>query len=85
MLSPLNKENLMTKDYLLNRANVSAFCCVLLVVSLSLPFLRAQNSEITNARITEMTKLGLGDDDRHNRLISENYVILGSKDATARE
>jgi hypothetical protein len=32
------------------------------MVAFSFPFLTAQSSEITNARVVEMTKLGLGDD-----------------------
>jgi hypothetical protein len=52
----------MTKDRRLSKAYVSLFCYVLLVGALSSPFLRAQDSEMTNARVIEMTKLGLGDD-----------------------
>lgn len=52
----------MRKDHQLTKVGVSLFCCVLLVVALGSPFLRAQETEITNARVIEMTKLGLGDD-----------------------
>jgi hypothetical protein len=44
------------------KACVSLFCCLLLVVGLSSQFLGAQDTEITNARVVDMTKLGLGDD-----------------------
>jgi hypothetical protein len=58
----VQKGNLMRKDHQVTKARVSLFCCVLLVVALSSPFLRAQDTEITNTRVIEMTKLGLGDD-----------------------
>jgi hypothetical protein len=52
----------MKKDYRVNKVWISAFCFVWLMVALNSAFLRAQDSEITNARVIEMTKLGLGDD-----------------------
>jgi hypothetical protein len=53
----------MTKEHRVSKARVSLFCCCVLVMgTLSSSFLIAQDSEITNARVIEMTKLGLGDD-----------------------
>src|ERR1035438_5248976 len=52
----------MRKDHHVTRNGASLFCCLLLLVTLSSPFLRAQDTEITNVRVVEMTKLGLGDD-----------------------
>lgn len=51
----------MRKDHQITKTRVSLFCCVLLVVALSSPFIGAQDM-VTNARVIEMTKLGLGDD-----------------------
>lgn len=47
-------------DRLMN-ATVLLFCCALFVFVIS-PFLVAQDAEITNVRVVEMTKLGLGDE-----------------------
>ncbi|MGB6383752.1 MAG: hypothetical protein WBD25_04570 [Terriglobales bacterium] len=50
------------RNHLVARVRISLSYCLLLVVALSSSFLRAQDTEITNARVIEMTKLGLGDD-----------------------
>src|ERR1700734_3568860 len=52
------KENLV-RDRLVTMVRISL---LLLLIVVSSPFLRGQDTEITNARVIEMTKLGLGDD-----------------------
>lgn len=52
----------MTKIHWLGKGHLSLFCCVLVMCTLSFLGIRAQDSGITNARVIEMTKLGLGDD-----------------------